>query len=322
MDRGLVHAVTEHVVDRAMRAIDGELGEIGAAKAGQLGVEVGEEACLHEGIIRSLDARHQVPGVERHLLGLREEVRWIAIKGHLADQLHGGEFLGDQLRGIEQVDAFEPVAPIIGQHLDAQLVFKEGTGFDAVGEIAAMEVGIHTCGDLRLFPHEGMDAGDWLPVEFDQRRRASGVNETKGVNPEPLHGPERPGDTSVAHVPQHMVGRLRMERDEVPKGVVGGLGLGDLDIGMGFGGVDDVGKLDAVLNEEDRNIVTDQVECPLGCVELHREATGVSDGVGRAAGAEDGGEAGEDGGDGVLGEEARLGHGARHAVGLEDAVGG
>ena len=58
--------------------------------------------------------------------------------------------------------------------------------------------------------------------------------------------------------------------------------------GCGLAGVDDVGELDAVLDEEHRHVVADQVEVALVGVELHRETAGVADGVGRAARAEHG----------------------------------
>jgi hypothetical protein len=35
-DGGLVHTVAQHVVDRAVRLVDGELGEVRAAETGQL----------------------------------------------------------------------------------------------------------------------------------------------------------------------------------------------------------------------------------------------------------------------------------------------
>ena len=52
-------------------------------------------------------------------------------------------------------------------------------------------------------------------------------------------------------------------------------------VGLGLGGVDDVGELDAVLDEEHRHVVADQVEGALVGVELHREPSGVTDGVRR-----------------------------------------
>jgi hypothetical protein len=53
--------------------------------------------------------------------------------------------------------------------------------------------------------------------------------------------------------------------------------------GCGLAGVDEVGELDAVLDEEHRDVVADQVEGALLGVELHGEAAGVAHRVGRAA---------------------------------------
>jgi hypothetical protein len=48
-----------------------------------------------------------------------------------------------------------------------------------------------------------------------------------------------------------------VERHEVPSIVVGGLSLRDLDVGFGLDGVDEVDKLDGVLDEEDGDVVSD-----------------------------------------------------------------
>ena len=78
--------------------------------------------------------------------------------------------------------------------------------------------------------------------------------------------------------------------------------------GCGLPGVDDVGELDRVLDEEDRDVVADQVEGALVGVELRRETAGVAHRVGRAPRAEHGGEPHEHRRLDVLGEERRLGH--------------
>ena len=98
---------------------------------------------------------------------------------------------------------------------------------------------------------------------------------------------------------------LGVQRDEVPERVVRALGLRDLAVRVRLGGVDDVRELDAVLDEEDRDVVADEVEGALVGVELRREAAGVADRVGRAAGAQHGGEPHEHGRLDVLGQEAR-----------------
>ena len=99
---------------------------------------------------------------------------------------------------------------------------------------------------------------------------------------------------AVGHVPDRVVLGLGVQRDEVPERVVRALRLRDLPVRVRLAGVDDVGELDAVLDEEDRDVVADQVEGALVGVELRREAAGVADRVGRAARAQHGGEADED----------------------------
>ena len=71
-------------------------------------------------------------------------------------------------------------------------------------------------------------------------------------------------------------------------------GLRHREVRLGLGGVDQVGKLHRVLDEEDRDVVADQIPVALVGVELHREAAHVARGVGRAALAEHGREADED----------------------------
>jgi hypothetical protein len=93
--------------------------------------------------------------------------------------------------------------------------------------------------------------------------------------------------------------------------------------GWGLGRVDDVGELDAVLNEEHRHVVSHQIERVLVGVELHREPAGVTDRVGGSSRAEHTRETLEDFGFRALfAEESGLGHRRRVAVGLEHPVRG
>ena len=244
--------------------------------------------------------------MEGDLLGFGEVVGGVAVQGQLPDQLHRSEFFRDQFGRVEQVDPFEAVGTVVGHHLNAELVFKEGAGLDPVGHVAAVEVRVAAGGDLRFFPHQGVHTRHGLPVELDQARLAGGVDEPEGMHAESLHGPERAGNTAVAHVPEHVMRRFGVQRYEVPERVVGGLRLRDLPIGLRLGGVDDVGELDAVLNEEHRHVVADQVERALVGVELHREPAGVADRVGGPSGAEHGREPGEHFGfRALLAEESR-----------------
>src|SRR3954453_16187764 len=62
-------------------------------------------------------------------------------------------------------------------------------------------------------------------------------------------------------------------------------------IGSGLQGVDDVGELDRVADEEHREVVADEVPVAVLGVELHREAARVARRLGRVATAREGGEA-------------------------------
>ena len=81
------------------------------------------------------------------------------------------------------------------------------------------------------------------------------------------------------------------------------------------------GELDAVLDEEDRDVVAHQVERALGRVELRCEATGVADGVRGSARAEHGREPDEHRCGHALGEERRPADPLGVAVPHEHAVG-
>ncbi len=119
-------------------------------------------------------------------------------------------------------------------------------------------------------------------MELDEGRAALGVHQPEGVHSEAFHHPQRPRDRPVGHDPHDHVHAFGGQGDVVPEGVVGGLGLGELAVGILLGGVDQVGELDGVLDEEDGDVVPHQVEIALLGVELHRKAADVARQVGRA----------------------------------------
>ncbi len=150
-------------------------------------------------------------------------------------------------------------------------------------------------GDLhRLVPAGGLRPKFRSPVELHERRLVLVVDETEGVDPETLHHPQRSRDRPVRHRPHDHVGRLRHQADEVPEGVVGAGRLRIAPVGLHLHRVDKVGKLDRVLDEEDRDVVAHQVPVALARVEFDRETAHVAGRVHRARAAGDGGEAGEE----------------------------
>jgi hypothetical protein len=166
-----------------------------------------------------------------------------------------------------------------------------------------------------------MHTGDRLPVELGQAGLPVLVGKAEGVHAKTLHGSEGAGNASIAHVPEHVVGGLGVQRHEVPERVVCRLRLRDLTVGLGLSRVNDVGKLDAVLNEEHRDVVADQVEVAFVGVELDRESAGVTHRVGRPARTQDRREPAERLRLLALAaQEAGLGDRRRGAVGLEHSV--
>jgi hypothetical protein len=259
--------------------------------------------------------------VEGDLLGLGEEVGRVPVEHQRADDLHRRQLLRHDLGRVEQVDALEGLLGGVGEDLDAQLPLGEGAVLDGVVEVAAVEVRVDAGGDLRLLPGEGVHAELRLPVELDQDGLPVGVDQPERVDAEALHRPVAARDAPVAHVPDRVVGRLGVEGDEVPEGVVRRLRLRDLAVGVRLAGVDDVRELDRVLDEEDRDVVAYQVPGAFLRVELRRESAGVPDGVGRAARPEDRREADEDRRlQALLGEHGGARHRHGGAVGREDAV--
>ena len=92
--------------------------------------------------------------------------------------------------------------------------------------------------------------------------------------------------SDITHM-MHVRG-LGHQRNEIPERVVGGRRLRHREVRLRLRRVDQIGKLDCILNEEHRDVVADEVPVAFVGVELHREAANVARGVGGAAFADDG----------------------------------
>ena len=193
-------AVLLEVGDRALRRVHRDVREVRAAEPLQLGVEVGEVAALQQRVVGEVDARHDVLGAERHLLGLGEEVVDGTVEHHPSDRRHRHELLGDDLGGVEDVEV-ERVGEVVVEHLHTELPLREVAGLDGVPEVAPVEIGIGAVDLDGLVPHHRLETLGRLPVELDERD-VPGVDESEGVDAEALHEPERPGDarSDIVHI--------------------------------------------------------------------------------------------------------------------------
>jgi hypothetical protein len=278
--------------ERAHGLVDGQLVKVGTAQARDLGVGVREQAALQQRVVAEVDARHHMAGVEGHLFGLGEEVVRVAVEHQPADLLHGHHLFGNELGGVEQVEA-QRVFLVLRNHLHAQFPFGKVAVLDGLPQIAAMEVGVLAGDLLCLVPHQPVDAELGLPVELHEVALAARVDEAEGVHAEAFHHAQAARNGAVAHGPHQHVGALGHQRGEVPEGVVRAGGLRHLVVRLGLHGVDEVGELHRVLDEEHRNVVAHEVVVAFAGIELDGKAAHVAHRVGRTARAGHGREAHE-----------------------------
>jgi len=91
---------------------------------------------------------------------------------------------------------------------------------------------------------------------------------------------------------QNLVERLRDQAEKVPKRA----GILHVRLRVALLGVNEVGELQRIANEEDGRVVANQVPDAFFRVELERKAAGIPGGIREPRFAGDGGESGEDGG--------------------------
>jgi hypothetical protein len=288
--------------------------EIRPAEPDELGVGVGKQPALQQRVVGEVDPRHYVAGVEGGLLGLGKEVVDVAVEHHLADDLERHEFFRDQLGGIQHVE-LERVGGLLLEGLDTELVFGKFAARDRVEQIAAMEVRVGAADLDRLVPQHRCGAGGRPPMEFHECRFALGVDEAERMDSEPFDHAVGARDGAIRHYPHQHVHALGHQRREIPERVVRRGGLRKAAVWLHLHGVDQVGKLDGILDEEHRDVVADQIEVAFLGIELDGEAAHVARQVDRAGAAGDGRESYEDlglflrvlqeGGLGELGERFR-----------------
>lgn len=170
----------------------------------------------------------------------------------------------------------ERLGLFFGKQLYGQFPLGEVAGGDRLEQVTAMEVVVGALQFHRLVPHGGLDAQLGAPVEFDEGGFAGLVEQAEAVDAEAFDGAQRARDGAVAHRPHDHVHRFGHQRYEVPEGVMRTGCLREGAVRFHLYRVDQVGELDRVLDEEDRDVVADQVPVAFAGVELHREAANVA----------------------------------------------
>ena len=96
------------------------------------------------------------------------------------------------------------------------------------------------------------------------------------MNAEALHGGVTAWNRPVGHLPHEHVRGLGHEGHKIPKGIVCAGSLRHLVVWLRLDSMDEIGKLDGVLNEKHRHVVAHQIPVALVGVELDGKTTHIT----------------------------------------------
>ena len=164
--------------------------------------------------------------------------------------------------------------------MQTEFPFRVIARFNGLPQILAVKIGITSGQNVGFVPDQGSNAVCRLPVETHETALAVLVDHPVRVDAEPLNHAQAAGNAPVGHGPHDIVQRLRLERNIVPEGVMRALPLRHFILRFRLHRVNKIGKLDGVLNEEDRRIVANEVEVAFLSIELCGKAADVPHGVG------------------------------------------
>ncbi len=116
------------------------------------------------------------------------------------------------------------------------------------------------------------------------------VNPFVGVRGVAVHVSIAIGGSSIREEDSDLVKSFGRHRPEVPSGI----SVSQVGLRVSFLGVNEVGELDRILNEEHGGVVADHIVVAFFCVELYGEATRVSVSVSRSKLSGHGGESEEE----------------------------
>jgi hypothetical protein len=139
------------------------------------------------------------------------------------------------------------------------LPLRETPSFNGLEKILAHKVCVLTSGLLSLLPHKAGLALKTLPVELDELGLSIVSNQTESVHSESINMTERPRNSVTSHCPQQGMQGTRLLAEEVPSRIVRSSSLGDLIITAGLDGVNKIREKDSILDEENRDVVSNNI---------------------------------------------------------------
>src|SRR5712672_1143049 len=145
-----------------------------------------------------------------------------------------------------------------------------------------MEVGIGTVNLYRFIPDYRLHAEFRFPMKFYEGRFTAGVDQPEGMYSESFHKTKRPGNRTIGHDPHGHVNTFWGQGNEIPEIIGRGLSLGKAAVGLLLRRVDQIWKLDRVLDKKHRDVIADNVPIALLCIKLNGKASHVTGEVSRS----------------------------------------
>lgn len=230
---------------------------------------------------------------ECNLLSLGEKLIDVTVELHLADIADWKDILGPDLGRIEDIEV-EFILAGLWADLDAKFPGWIGTLLDCVPEVAAMEIRVISCELQSFIPDQRVHAESRRPVELHERADAFGIGKGKCVDTKTLHHAERTRDGPVTHRPHEHMRSFRMKILKIPEVIMSALGLRHLRVRLRLASVNNIWEFYGILNEENRNIISDKIPVSLLSVEFGCEPAHITNSIGASTASKDGREPDKD----------------------------
>ena len=284
---GAALSVTLVAVNRATRAVDGNLAEV-YAQTVALRVGVIEQTGLQHFVGAGTDTGNQVARGEGGLFHIGEEVFGIAVQLEFAHFDQRIVFFRPNFGQVERM--IRHFFRIGFRHdLDVHRPFRKLAALDGFVQVALVAFTVVGDDFGGLFVGQVFNALLAAEMEFHPKTLARFVPEAVCMRTEAVHMAVAGRDTAVAHDDGDLVQGFGQQRPEVPV-VHGGAHIGAR---VAFDGFVQIGEFTRVAQEEYGRVVADHIPVAFFGIELQCKAADVAFRIGCAALARDGGETGE-----------------------------
>lgn len=234
--------------------VDGDLLVVGA-EAVAVGVGVGEEAGLEDGVGRGFDSGHEVRGGEGGLLDLGKVVLDVLVEGELADGSEGHLALRPDLGQVEDVPS-ELLSLLRGKDLNIHGPARVIALLNRLEEILSMPIGVLGRHLPSLLIGKSLAALVRLEMGLDVDKGSVGLGPLEGVAGVAVHVSVGIRGAAVGEEVHDLVDGFLVVGEVVPEH--GGV----LEVGLGVAllRVDEDGEVGGISEEEDWGVVSDNVQ--------------------------------------------------------------